>query len=209
MGPVDGLLRPDGIARLRDALGGAGFTRTGIAALIGTLVRLFLAGQTEPEAAVSAALDPLLLDEALAAGLVERYGDGVHASVDLDVYGEDWWVVSDLDADARPGPLRTDHVLGIGNAATTLASATLRRPVATALDLGTGCGVQALHLSTHAAAVTATDGADGEVGWQRVSLPGGLRWSEEVDPVALALISGADGTGSLRDQVAVLAAAID
>jgi len=180
---VDALLKRDGIARLREALGTAGFTSPGIAALIGpaaveavrrndfrallrattepgrltTLVRLFLAGQTEPEAAVSAALDPLPLDEALAAGLVERYGDGVHAAVDLDVYGEDWWVVSDLDADARPGPLRTDHVLGVGNAATTLAGATVRHPVATALDLGTGCGVQALHLSTHASSVTATD----------------------------------------------------
>ena len=33
----------------------------------------------------------------------------------------------------------------------------MRRPVGTALDLGTGCGVQALHLSTHARSVTATD----------------------------------------------------
>ena len=33
----------------------------------------------------------------------------------------------------------------------------MRRPVATALDLGTGCGVQALQLSTHADTVTATD----------------------------------------------------
>src|SRR5690606_8439130 len=39
----------------------------------------------------------------------------------------------------------------------TLAGATVRRPVGSALDLGTGCGVQALHLSTHAASVTATD----------------------------------------------------
>lgn len=53
------------------------------------------------------------------------------------------------------------------------------------------------------------DGGDWEVSCQRVSLPGGLRWSEEVDPVALALISGADGTVALRDQVAVLSAAIE
>jgi methylase of polypeptide subunit release factors len=48
-------------------------------------------------------------------------------------------------------------VLGVGGASTTLAGATLRHPVGTALDLGTGCGVQALHLSTHAQQVTATD----------------------------------------------------
>jgi methylase of polypeptide subunit release factors len=184
------LLEPDDIARLREALAAAAYTSHGIAARIGpaaveavrrndfrallrettdrdplaTLIRLFLAGQTEPVAAVEAALSPLGLDAAMAAGLVERYGDGLHAGVDLDVYaghsGVDWWVVSDLDVDARPGPLRTDHVLGIGNAATTLAGATIRRDVSTALDLGTGCGVQALQLSTHARSVTATDLSD-------------------------------------------------
>jgi methylase of polypeptide subunit release factors len=185
------LLEPDDVARLREALTRADYTSAGIAARIGTaaveavrrndfrgllratadgdplatLVRVFIAGQTEPEDAVAAALGGLPLAAALEAGLIERYGDGVHAGVDLDIYGEaatksgnaEWWVISDLDADARPGPLRTDHVLGIGNAATTLAGATVRTPVGTALDLGTGCGVQALHLSRHAGHVTATD----------------------------------------------------
>ena len=112
-----------------------------------TLVRLFLLGTTEP----AAGLHPALL---------ERDGAGVRAAVDVRPYGEDgesWWVVSDLGSDVRPGPVRPDHVLGVGSASVTLARATIRRPVATALDLGTGCGVQALHLSRHAAAVTATD----------------------------------------------------
>ena len=39
----------------------------------------------------------------------------------------------------------------------TLAAATVRRPVGSALDLGTGCGVQALHASRHARRVTGTD----------------------------------------------------
>ena len=34
-------------------------------------------------------------------------------------------------------------------------------------------------------------------------------WSQEVDPVTLALIDGADGTIPMREQVAVLAAAFD
>jgi methylase of polypeptide subunit release factors len=176
------LLDPDELATLREALAGADYTATGIAARIGaeaveavrrndfrallhatadrdplaTLVRVFIAGQTEAEESVAAALAPLSLSAALAAGLIERYGDGIHAAIDLDVYG-DWWVLSDLDADARPGPLRTDHVLGVGNAATTLAGATVRTPVGTALDVGTGCGVQALQLFGHAGQVTATD----------------------------------------------------
>ena len=71
----------------------------------------------------------------------------------------DWWVVSDRTG--RDGtPLRSDHVLGVGSASTTLAQLTVRRPVQRALDIGTGCGVQALHLTTHAASVTATDVLD-------------------------------------------------
>ena len=46
---------------------------------------------------------------------------------------------------------------GVGGASLTLASATDRRPVGSLLDLGTGCGVQALHATRHARAVTATD----------------------------------------------------
>jgi len=66
-------------------------------------------------------------------------------------------LASDLSEAATNAPLARDHVLGIGGASTTLASWTPRPAVATALDLGTGCGVQSLHLATHADSVTATD----------------------------------------------------
>jgi methylase of polypeptide subunit release factors len=181
---VDALLSPAGIDQLREALTRTGYTSAGIATRIGpqasaaaargdvraalrattggdplaTLIRVFVCGQVEPEAAVAAALAPLPLADALAAGLVEPYEGGLRQAIDLEAYGEDWWVVSDVTAAARPGePLRPDHVLGIGGASTTLAGATIRRPVASALDLGTGCGVQALHLATHAGSMTATD----------------------------------------------------
>jgi len=173
------LLSPAGVERLRAALAAAGYTPTGIDARLGesaataltrgdlhavrhaasgddplaTLIRLFVAGGDAPEKAAGAALD---LTDAYAAGLLERDGDRVRAGLDLRPYG-DWWVVSDLGSDVRPGPLRAHHVLGIGGASVTLAQSTVRPPVATALDLGTGCGVQALHLSEHAAAVTGTD----------------------------------------------------
>jgi Methyltransferase small domain len=178
------LLSPAGIAQLREALTGAGYTSAGIAERIGpqasaaaargdvraalrataetdplaTLVRLFVCAETEPEVAVAAAFAPLPVADALAAGLVERSAGGLRRAVDLEPYGQDWWVVADVPAAESAGrPTRPDHVLGIGGAASTLTDATLRRPVGTALDLGTGCGVQALHLSTHAATVTATD----------------------------------------------------
>jgi methylase of polypeptide subunit release factors len=169
------------VARVREALAAAGYTYDGVAALLGpvahaalgraeltpallattggspleTLVRLFLLGTTEPEPAVNAAL-PL----GAAGGLLERDGDGLRAALDVRPYAADdgsWWVVSDLGTDLRPPPLRPDHVLGVGGASVTLAQATVRTPVAAALDVGTGCGVQALHLSRHANAVTATD----------------------------------------------------
>nr|MDT0657018.1 methyltransferase [Micromonospora sp. DSM 115978] len=180
----DMLLSPDGVGRLRDALTAAGYTANGIAdrlgprattavarndyraALratadrdpLGTLIRLFICGQTEPEVAVAGALAPLPLADALAAGIVERSGDGIRQALDLEPYGDSWWVLADLPAGTRPGQaLAADHVLGIGGASATLIGATVRRPVRTALDLGTGSGVQALHLATHAGAVTATD----------------------------------------------------
>ncbi|WP_263729793.1 methyltransferase [Cellulomonas sp. SG140] len=71
-----------------------------------------------------------------------------------------WWVASDLGELATGGPLGTDHVLGIGGASVTLAAATVPTRVDRVLDLGTGCGVQALHASRHARHVTATDVSD-------------------------------------------------
>ncbi|BDO43340.1 methyltransferase [Cellulomonas sp. NTE-D12] len=71
-----------------------------------------------------------------------------------------WWVASDLGELATGGPLGTDHVLGIGGASVTLAGATVPTRVDRVLDLGTGCGVQALHASRHARHVTATDVSD-------------------------------------------------
>ena len=50
-----------------------------------------------------------------------------------------------------------DFVLGVSSASSTLAQLTVRAPVARALDLGTGCGVQSLHLARHAGQVVATD----------------------------------------------------
>ena len=64
-----------------------------------------------------------------------------------------WWVVSDLGTglDGAGGPLPAEHVLGVGGASATLAQLTPRRAVGRTLDVGTGCGVQALHASRHSA----------------------------------------------------------
>ena len=69
----------------------------------------------------------------------------------------EWWVASDL-AEVQTGkPLSDDHVLGIGGATLTLLEMTVREQVESALDVGCGCGIQALYLATHADRVVATD----------------------------------------------------
>ena len=123
---------------------------------LGVLVRLLLLGGTEPDDGVRAALAPLTLSDARDAGLLVPDGDGWRAALDLRPYADDdgeWWVLSDLDARRQD----RDHVTGVGGASLTLAAATVRRPVGSLLDLGTGCGVQALHAGRHARTVTATD----------------------------------------------------
>ncbi|GEA86450.1 DUF7059 domain-containing protein [Cellulomonas cellasea] len=69
----------------------------------------------------------------------------------------DWWVASDLGELATGRALRTDHVLGVGGASTTLAQVTVRDARTRALDLGTGCGIQALHAARHSRSVVGTD----------------------------------------------------
>lgn len=136
---------------------------------VSTLTRLFMLGDAVPHAHAADALGAFGVDRARAAGLVESAGasgDEVRARVDLRptaAVGADgataahWWVASDRGEAVTGSRLADDHVLGIGGASTTLARATMRTPTGRVLDLGTGCGIQALHASTHAQHVTATD----------------------------------------------------
>lgn len=128
------------------------------------LARLFLLGEPVRRADLDGALPRLRTDGAVRCGLARAAGedpaDEVRAVVDLSPHAADdahWWLASDLGEVATGEPLGEDHVLGVGGASATLAQVTIRRPVARALDLGTGCGIQALHATRHAGAVVATD----------------------------------------------------
>src|SRR3954452_16484609 len=132
--------------------------------VVAGLVRAFLLGEPVPHRTLEQGLPTLTVAGAEQLGLVEVDGDEVRARVDLRPYtavdggGEvDWWIASDLGELATGDALRTDHVLGVGGASTTLAQVTVRDPRDLVLDLGTGCGIQALHASRHSQGVIATD----------------------------------------------------
>ena len=88
--------------------------------------------------------------------------DRVRALVDVRPYAADdrtYYICADLTPglDGLVAPTRPDLVLGVSAASTSLAQLTPRTQVASAMDLGTGCGVQSLHLAQHADRVVATD----------------------------------------------------
>jgi len=126
-----------------------------------TLVRLFLLQAPVTVEHAERAL-PGLVDRLCNAGLLEQSLSEVAARLDCRPYAEhdrDLWVVSDLTPglDGTSNKVGADHVLGVSSASTSLAQLTIREPVGRALDLGTGCGVQALHLAEHCREVVATD----------------------------------------------------
>ncbi len=139
--------------------------RTASGGPLDSLIRLFLLQTPVARAEADRAL-PGQVDRLCNAGLLEQSVSEVAARMDCRPYAaseegreRDLWVVSDLTPglDGAPVAVGPDHVLGISSASTSLAQLTMREPVGRALDLGTGCGVQALHLAAHADHVVATD----------------------------------------------------
>ncbi|GAA2092568.1 class I SAM-dependent methyltransferase [Microlunatus panaciterrae] len=130
--------------------------------VLATLTMMWLLQQPVSRADLDQAL-PGLVRPLLDAGLLSAVGDQIRAVIDIRPYASDdgagGWIVSDLSPglDGDRSPIRPDFVLGVSSASTTLAQMSIRRPVARALDLGAGCGVQSLHLARHADTVVATD----------------------------------------------------
>ncbi|UNX55251.1 methyltransferase [Georgenia sp. TF02-10] len=168
----------DGVAELLGPVAGAALHREQrLPALLAarragtpaaTLLRAFGLGDEVTVAELDAALPATRAAGAAALGLVALAGagpsDAVRAAVDLRPYAAQdaagpahWWLASDLGESVTGRPLTPDHVLGVGGASLTLAQATVRDPRRATLDLGTGCGVQALHAARHSARVVATD----------------------------------------------------
>jgi len=175
---------PSGLAaRLRERFLETGFTAEGVRERLGEVAAAALdreeivpalraTADGDPLAALirlwwlGVSVDPAALDlpvpELLEAGLLVADGDLVRAAVEIRPWqvesGRPAWVVADRKV--RPGDpaLRCDHVVGAGGASASLARlAWTTGPVGRALDLGTGSGVQVLHLAGRASEIVATD----------------------------------------------------
>ncbi len=171
-------------ACLRDACSTRGARAHGASADLATLAELFVLGLPVPAAEAAHALPALGVDGAIELGLVgpagrigmaggaagasaaDDAGDAasVRALLDLrpyafvDARGEGhWWILSDLGEVALGHALGEQHVLGVGGASMTLSGLMLPTPVRSVLDLGTGCGIQAMHASRFAERIVATD----------------------------------------------------
>jgi len=176
---------PGAAARIRAVLDAAGYTSAGIDALVGadltalgqravpvvvqrtasgtpldTLVRLFQAGVAVSRAAADDALQGdtehwarwglLQLDPAAGTGATVR------ATVQLGCHGD--LVVATDWGPSRPNVATpADYVMGFSPSTLTLARLTVRAQSRATLDLGTGCGLQALLAAEHSDRVVATD----------------------------------------------------
>lgn len=131
---------------------------------LATLARLLGLGLAQPSAAVDAALPRCGAAGLVALGLARADADRIVPEAlvrpqewsDADGEGE-WWVASDLDEAALGGALPEGHVLGVGGASLTLAGLQLPRRAGRVLDVGTGCGIQALRAARYADEVVVTD----------------------------------------------------
>ena len=119
------------------------------------LVRLFWLGREVSESDLRKILPGLDVEELEKTGLLVRRDGAVRSRAKLGPYHELL-----MASDFEPGihsELPADHVLGVSAASLTLANLTVRRDVKTALDLGTGAGIQAFLAARHAEHVIGTD----------------------------------------------------
>lgn len=172
------VVEPAALATLRRALAAADFTADGIQDLLGTegtllasrrrlpihrrraltgdgplgvLVTMLVLGIDHEAAEAEAALGTETLSALDALRLVEPNGSALRPLFRL-VPHEELLIASDLRADGG-----SFHVPGVQPPSTVLARLTVRRRVERALDVGTGCGIQAILASPHAGRVVATD----------------------------------------------------
>ena len=149
-------LAEDDAAALGDVLRSSGYADD--TAIVGasagaTLRRLFSLGAAVDPAAARDALGAPLVAALTGAGMLEDAGGGrVRASLRITPLEGLLFLHDPPDPQGA-----SDQVATVGPASATLARLTVRTPAATTLDLGTGCGVQALLAARFSERVVATD----------------------------------------------------
>jgi methylase of polypeptide subunit release factors len=171
---------PAAVAQLRRALDAAEFTHERVKRTLGaddqlgvpphqaplvvqrlgdgalaTLLKLFYFGLPVSMQAATAALAPLSLQAALSLGIVTQGRSRVHPAIHL-MPASGGIFASDLESHATTD-MPSDFVMGVGESSRLLAALTSRRPVESALDLGSGSGYHAVLAAHHAGHVIATD----------------------------------------------------
>ncbi len=207
------MLSTDDIDRLRDDLLAAGYTIEGLTDRLGEPALAGLARNSSMAASralgddrdpQASAIRLWLLQQPVAADDLKSWaslpglrlagliaGDAeLRATVELKPHGSEsseGWICSDATPlDGRVGAPRGDFVLGASPASTTLSQLVPPGRYERALDLGTGCGIQALHLD--AARIVATDLNPRALELARISLglsgiPADLRLGSLYEPV--------------------------
>lgn len=173
--------RPGDIRVLRRALDEAGFTHGGVLEALGqnvvslrsgkdlpllmrltreetprnALVRLFLMDVPVPEETASRLLSPGVLGLLTDAGLARADGGSVVPRLKVLPY-EGYLFAFDSPGRLREGD-SGDYVMGIGKSTISLSNLTVRRRSRATLDLGTGCGFQAVMAARHSDRVVGSD----------------------------------------------------
>jgi methylase of polypeptide subunit release factors len=117
------------------------------------LIRLFLLGVPVERAALTTALAPLSSDVLATLGLAHVTDDLFTSPYRITAFAN---LLLVCDRFLLGDTLRPDFVTGVNQTSINLAALTIRQ-AGRALDLGTGCGIQALLASRHCEHVIATD----------------------------------------------------
>lgn len=170
----------DAIRRIRAVFESADFSQSGIERLLGydtrlspvaikipgeclcldggstleTLIRLFLLNRPVELATAPQAIDHLHLDDWVQAGLLRVDGQQIIPEVRILPYSD---LLITTDRRRRITDQPSDAVMTIGTSTLMLAESTIRSPVGTFLDLGSGSGVQSLLAARHCQSVCGVD----------------------------------------------------
>ncbi len=137
------------------------------AAPLDTLIRMFVLGVPVEVSAARDAVRPLALEDWIGAGMVELRDGAARPLIRLLPYRNLLLACDHVDTVAPGGQL--EMVMGITASSAALADFAVRRPCGTALDVGTGGGVQAFLAAAHSREVVGVDRSARSVEFARLN----------------------------------------